>query len=65
MAYFGNEDGLDVLKRRYIFKNNNDFLIDPVPDIFFTDTKETLNYKGITIIQNGVLDLSTREAKSI
>ena len=57
---------LDALRKRYVKIENNDFLIEPVPDIIFTDTEVNTNYKGITIVSlNKLIDLKTREVKEI
>jgi len=57
---------LDVLRRRYMNIENTDFIIEPVPDIIFTNTDVNTNYKGITIASlNKIIDLKTREVNSI
>jgi DNA polymerase II small subunit/DNA polymerase delta subunit B len=57
---------LEVLKKRYLNIENTDFIIDPIPDIIFTDKDMNTNYKGITITSlNKVIDLKTREVISI
>jgi hypothetical protein len=59
-------DPLDVLKKRYVTIENNDFLIEPSPDIVFTDKDINTNYKGISIVsENKIIDLKTRETQSI
>jgi DNA polymerase II small subunit/DNA polymerase delta subunit B len=56
---------LDVLRKRYINIENTDFLVEPVPDIIFTDKDVNANYKGITIVSlNKTIDLKTREIQS-
>jgi len=53
---------LDVLRKRYINIENTDFLIEPVPDVIFSEKNISTNYKGITIVSlNKVVDLKTRE----
>ncbi len=55
-------DPLDVLKKRFVHKENNDFLIDPTPDIVFNNKNVNMNYKGITILPENILvNLSNRE----
>jgi len=57
---------LDVLRRRYININNSHFIIEPVPDIFFTDKNINFNYKGITIVsEDNIIDLKTRNIFSL
>jgi DNA polymerase II small subunit/DNA polymerase delta subunit B len=57
---------LDVLRRRYVNIENTDFIIDPVPDIIFSDKNINTNYKGITVISlNKMIDLKTREVSNI
>jgi hypothetical protein len=59
-------DPLDVLKKRYVSIDNTDFLIEPSPDIVFTDKDINTNYKGISIVsKNKMIDLKTRETQSI
>jgi len=59
-------DPLEILKKRYITIGNTDFLIEPVPDIVFTNKEIDTNYKGISIVsKNKVIDLKTREVQSI
>ena len=56
---------LDVLKKRYINIDNNDFIIEPSPDIVFTDKDVNTNYKGISIVsKDKIIDLKTREVQS-
>lgn len=56
---------LEVLKKRYVTIGNTDFLIDPVPDIVFTNKEINTNYKGISIVSNNkIIDLKTREVQS-
>ena len=58
-------DPLDVLKKRYVTIENNDFLIEPSPDIVFTDKDVNTNYKGISIVsKDKMIDLKTRETQS-
>jgi hypothetical protein len=57
---------LDAIRKRYVSKGNTDFIIDPVPDIIFTDKDVSSNYKGITIVPiNKVVDLKSREVSDI
>jgi hypothetical protein len=57
---------LDILRKRYVNIENNDFIIEPVPDIIFTDKDINTNYKGITIASsNKVIDLKTREIDDV
>lgn len=59
-------DPLEILKKRYVSIGNTDFLIEPSPDIVFTDKEINTNYKGISIVsENIVIDLKTREIKNI
>lgn len=63
LIYFNQEPVTDVLRRRFIQLNNSDFIIDSAPDIVFSETKEHMNYKGITIIGNGSIDGETRDVQ--
>jgi hypothetical protein len=57
---------LDAIRKRYVSIENTDFIIDPIPDIIFTDKDINTNYKGITIVSiNKVIDLKTREVSNI
>ncbi|OGI12531.1 hypothetical protein A3K64_01340 [Candidatus Micrarchaeota archaeon RBG_16_36_9] len=59
-------DPLEFLKKRYINIDNNDFLIEPCPDIVLTNKDINSNYKGISIIsKNKIIDLKTREVQRI
>jgi len=59
-------DPLEVLKKRYVNIDNTDFIIEPSPDIVFTDKDVNTNYKGISIVsRNKIIDLKTREVQSI
>jgi len=59
-------DSLDVLKKRYVNIDNTDFLIEPSPDVVFTDKGINTNYKGISIVsKDKIIDLKTRETQSI
>jgi len=59
-------DPIDLLNKRYVNIDNTDFLIDPIPDILFTDKKIDTNYKGISIVSlDKVINLKTREVKPI
>ncbi len=56
-----DHDPLKTIKRRFISIDNNDFLIDPVPDIIFTNKDINTNYKAITIIsEKSLIGLSDR-----
>lgn len=61
LAYFGSELAADVLRRRCI----DDFVVEPAPDIVFCAATEPANYKGITIISNGVVDAARREVRPL
>jgi len=57
---------LDAIRKRYVSKENTDFIIDPIPDIIFTGKDINTNYKGITIVSiNKVIDLQSREVSDI
>jgi len=57
---------LDTIRKRYVNIESTDFIIDPIPDIIFTDKDISTNYKGITIVSiNKVIDLKTREVSNI
>ena len=57
---------LEVLKKRYVNIENNDFLIEPSPDVVFSDKEINTNYKGISIVsENKIIDLKTREVIDI
>jgi DNA polymerase II small subunit/DNA polymerase delta subunit B len=59
-------DPLDVLKKRYLKKGEDSFLIDTVPDVVFSDANVNSNYKGISIVSNDkLIDLRTREIQDI
>lgn len=59
-------DPLDALKKRYIRVDSADFLIEPSPDIVFTDKDINTNYKGVSIVsKNKIIDLKTRGSDSI
>jgi DNA polymerase II small subunit/DNA polymerase delta subunit B len=59
-------DPLEVLKKRYVNIDNTDFIIEPSPDIVFTDKDVNTNYKGISIVsRNKIIDLKTREVQNI
>jgi len=60
LVYFGDEVPESVLKRRFINLDKEDFIVEEAPDIFFTNSKMK-NYKGITILDNGLINLHTRE----
>ena len=55
-------DPMEVLKKRYVNINNTAFIVEPSPDIVFTDKDVNTNYKGISIIsKNKIIDLKSRE----
>lgn len=57
---------LDAIRKRYVSIENTDFIIEPIPDIIFTDKNINTNYKGITIVSiNKVIDLKTRQINDI
>jgi DNA polymerase II small subunit/DNA polymerase delta subunit B len=57
---------LEVLRKRFLSIENTDFIIEPVPDIIFTDKDVNTNYKGITIVSlNKLIDLKNREVNNI
>jgi len=59
-------DPLEVLKKRYVDIEKNDFLIEPSPDVVFTDKNVNTNYKGISIVsKDKIIDLKTREVSDI
>jgi DNA polymerase II small subunit/DNA polymerase delta subunit B len=59
-------DSLKTLRKRYIIEGKTGFLIDPIPDIVFTDKPMDSNYKGISVISPfKTVDISTREMKPI
>jgi len=57
---------LEVLRKRCVNKENTDFIIEPIPDIIFTDKDLNTNYKGVTVVSlNKLIDLKTREVSNI
>jgi DNA polymerase II small subunit/DNA polymerase delta subunit B len=59
-------DPLDALKKRYVKKGEDSFLIDAIPDIVLTDADVNSNYKGISIVsKDKAIDLKTREVQII
>ena len=59
-------DPLNVINKRYVKKDNIDFLIEEIPDILFTDNKVNMSYKGVSIVSlDKIIDLKTREVKNI
>ncbi len=68
---------VSILKRRVIQSGKDFLVLDPLPDIFVTTTKNKpafLNYKGTTLISTGsflggpifwILDLKTREINKL
>jgi len=61
LVCFGEDHATDVIRRRFISSGNSDFIIEQMPDIIFTNSTEPVNYKGVTIIGNGIIDAPTRE----
>ncbi len=62
----GDYDPVEALNKRYIKKENNDFIINTIPDIVFSEKNIDKNYKGITIVSpNNIIDLKTREVNKI
>jgi len=62
----GDFEPLMVLKKRYLNKENTDFIIDVIPDLVFSNKDINKNYKGVTIISpNNIIDLKTREINKI
>ena len=59
-------DPMEIINKRYINIDNIDFLIDPVPDIIFTDKKVNMSYKGISILsKDNVINLKTRKVEPV
>ena len=59
-------DPIEMLNKRYININRMDFLIDPVPDVIFTDKNINMSYKGISIVpKNKAIDLKTRKVEDL
>jgi hypothetical protein len=59
-------DPLTIINKRYVRKDNTDFLIDKIPDILFTDSKKNMSYKGVSIVSmDNTIDLKTRELENI
>lgn len=59
-------DPLEALRKRYASIDNSDFIIEPSPDIVFTDKDINTNYKGVSIVsKDKIIDVKTREVKSI
>jgi len=57
-------DPINLLNKRYVNKDNRDFLIDKIPDIIFTDSGKTMSYKGVSIVSLGnSINLKTREVQ--
>ena len=55
---------MEILNKRYLNIDRVDFLVDPVPDIIFTDKSINMSYKGISIVsKNKMINLKTREVK--
>lgn len=59
-------DPINILNKRYVNIDNTDFLIDPIPDVLFTDRKMDMSYKGVSIVSlDKIINLKTREVKAI
>lgn len=59
-------DPLSVINKRYVRKENTDFIIDKIPDILLTDKKINMSYKGVSIVpMDNIIDLKTREVQVI
>lgn len=59
-------DPIEILNKRYVNIERVDFLIDPVPDIIFTDKDINMSYKGISIVsKNNIIDLKNREVQQV
>jgi DNA polymerase II small subunit/DNA polymerase delta subunit B len=59
-------DPFNVLKKRYVSIEKTDFIIEPIPDVLFTDKNVNTNYKGISIVSSGsIIDLKTRDMTNI
>jgi len=59
-------DPMELLSKRYLNIERADFLIDPIPDIIFTDKDVNMSYKGISIVsKNNLINLKTREIQKI
>ena len=55
-----------TIKKRFVSNDFGQFIIDPTPDIIFTNKEESYNYKGISVVGlNTVIDLSNRVIKSV
>jgi hypothetical protein len=61
-----DHDPLRAIKKRFISVDNNDFLIDSVPDIILSNKDVNANYKSISIINEKCeIELRTRTIKKI
>ncbi len=61
-----NQDPLLALKKRFVNASNNDFLIDTIPDIIFTNKDVNANYKSISIVGTSTkIELKTRNQSNI
>ncbi len=59
-------DSLEALKKRYVSIKENDFLIEPSPDIVLSDIENNKNYKGISIVsKDKTIDLKTRKVTDV
>ena len=59
-------DPMEMLNKRYLNIDKVDFLIDPVPDVIFTDKEINMSYKGISIVpKNKIIDLKTRKVSNV
>jgi hypothetical protein len=59
-------DPMEIINKRYLNTERVDFLIDPVPDIIFTDKDVNMSYKGISIVsKDNIIDLKTRNVEAV
>jgi len=66
MLIISDLNPLELLRRRYANIGNTEFILEPAPDIIFSDKGVNTNYKGITIVSlNKIIDLKNREVSNI
>ena len=66
MLIISDLNPLELLRRRYANIGNIEFILEPAPDIIFSDKGVNTNYKGITIVSlNKIIDLKNREVSNI
>jgi len=59
-------DPLNAIKKRFLPIGNSDFIIDPIPDVIFTNKDINANYKSITITsEKCVMNLKDRNITKI